>query len=152
MDIKKTQQLLLSTYVALANSQKADISVDTLQRFLGLALESIRIEHLADKTLALHSIEQLQQHSVEQALMHVFLLSSYLLAKDASEHPLEQGIIKQKINGILPLFEQAATKGLISTDSYNKNADALLHISENTSEKGAILQALANEYSRLTPC
>lgn len=150
MDIAKTQQLLLSTYVALTNSQQLPVDVNKLQQFLSLALESIRLEHLADKTLALHSIEQLQKHSVEQALMHAFLLSSYLLAKDASPHPLEQGIIKQKINGILPLFERAARQGLIASDSYNKNADALLHISENTSEKDAILQALATEYKRLS--
>lgn len=152
MDIEKTKPLLLSTYVALAQSLQQTIEIPKLQQFLNLALECIRLEHLADKTLALHSIEQLQQHSIEQSLMHVFLLSSFLLAKDASPHPLEQGIIKQKINGILPIFENAARKGLIDAGSYNKNADALLHISENTPEKDAILQALFQEYARLTPC
>lgn len=152
MDIEKTQQMLLATYVALSHSQQSSIDIAKLQQFLNQALEAVRVEHLADKTIALHSIEQLQQHSVEQSLMHVFLLSSYLLAKNASAHPLEQGIIKQKINGLLPVFERATQKGLITTDCFNKNADALLHISENTVEKDAILKALANEYTRLAPC
>jgi hypothetical protein len=149
------QQLnvLLVSYIATAKdfldeASFAAIDIPRLQKFCALIAECMSVEHLTDTTLARHGIEQLQENSVEEAVMHVFLLAIYCLSIEGS-HPLERGLIRQKIIGILPIFEQAVNKGLIKPEIYDRNADALLHIANNSDEIGAIHEALAKEYLRL---
>ena len=57
-------------------------------------------------------------------------------------------IIRQKIQGILPLFTVAAQQGFIAAQVFEKNADALLQLADNSMENPDLLAALAEEYNR----
>jgi hypothetical protein len=150
----QTLQTILINYIAsakglLSDEQFATLDIKNLQRFCGLLSECISFEHLTDPTLARHGILQLQQYNTEEAVMHVFLLYIYKLSVEGTNHPLERGIIRQKIIGILPIFERAAAAGLIRLEAYDKNADALAIIADNSDDIGLVHTALANEYLRL---
>lgn len=154
MFMQQQLKALLISYLATAKAMLSDEDFDNfditqLQSFCALITECLNIEHLLDQTLAKHGIEQLKNNSLEEAVMHVFLLAIYRLSVEGTNHPLERGIIRQKIIGILPIFEKAVNNGLISTTIYDRNADALMHIADNTDEIGAIHEALAKEYLRL---
>lgn len=147
---------LLKYYLATAKSELSTedfskLDIKELMRFLQLLSSYIPSEHLTDSNLIKHSIEQLNNQSVEAAVLHIFLLSMYKMSID-SDHPLEHGVIKQKIIHALPAFEKAMQTKLIHKDMYDRNIDALLHMSENTPELDAIHQALAIEYQRLATC
>jgi len=156
-DYKAQLQSLLLNYLSIAHDQlgqKAteNLGVNKFQRLLILMAETIELEYLMDKTIIHHALEQLQQsQKPEQAAMHCFVLYIYKLCITSSKHPLEEGVIKQKIINILPMFEKAVNQGLIDIENYDKNADALAHIADNSAEVPAILQALTQEYQRLTP-
>lgn len=148
-------QQLTITCIALAKEHYSDaefarLDIQKLQQTLQLAQECIATENLVDVHLLRHITEQLiLQNSVEETLMHSFVLFIYVLAAQGSDHPLERGIIKQKINGILPIFETGFNQGLIRADIYDKNADALAAIANNDSDKYDVLAALGEEYQRL---
>ncbi len=150
------QQLhvLLTGYLSIAKSEMSDdtlakIQPELLQKYLGLVSAAIPLNHLIDKPLIQHALHSLVDgSSVEETIMHVFMLHIFKLTQDGSGHPLERGIIKQNIMSLLPIFENAKDKKLIRDDSFSKNADALLHIAEQTTDMNDIMTALQKEYYR----
>lgn len=146
---------LLLSYISIAaemlGEEKAkDLNIPQYQRLMVLLAECIEVEHLMDKIIARHAIEQLENTGKpEQAVMHCFVLYIYRLCVLSSKHPLEEGIIKQKVINILPMFEQALNNASIDLAAYDKNADALAHIADRTDEVPVLLAALADEYQRL---
>lgn len=151
---QQLQQIAI-TMIALAKSELeedtfAKLSIPDIQSFVVLMAECVPLEYISDQILLRHAIEHLSNDkSVEEAVMHVFILYIFRLTSEGSNHPLERGIIRQQIIGILPIFETAVNKGLISTEAYDKNADALSHIADTTGEVPEILEALSREYRRL---
>ena len=151
---QKLQQILIA-YIGLAKSELSDddfnkIDIPQLQRFLSVLAEALPLEYLLDTILIRHGLDVLVQgHKPEQAVMQVFVLYIYRKVSEGSNHPLEVGIIRQQILGILPMFETALNNGVITTECYDKNADALAHIADSTEEVHAIIEALSREYLRL---
>lgn len=150
----QAQKAILINYIAtakglLSDEQFAALDIKKLQRFCGLLTECVSLEHLTDSTLTRHGIMQLLQYNTEEAVMHVFLLYIYKLSVECSNHPLERGIIRQKVIGILPIFERAASTGNIRLETYDRNADALAIMADNSDDIGLVHTALANEYLRL---
>ncbi|NRB38298.1 MAG: hypothetical protein HRU20_07480 [Pseudomonadales bacterium] len=151
---QKLQQILVA-YIALAKSELSDdefnkIDIKQLQRFLAILAEALPLEYLIDPVLIRHGLEILVAgRAPEEAVMHVFVLYIYRKISEGSNHPLEVGIIRQQILGILPMFETALNNGAIATQSYDKNADALVHIADSTGDVPEIIEALSYEYLRL---
>lgn len=145
---------LLKYYVAAAKPEldtTQAFDIHKLMLFLQLAGSYIPAQHLTDHKIIKYSIEKLVNHSVEAAVFHIFLLSVYKLSID-SEHPLERGVIKQKVLHAIPAFEKAMQAQLITKEMYNKNIDALITMAESSSELTALHQALTSEYERVEPC
>jgi len=155
MQYKSQLNKLLLSYVSIATEmlgeqQANQLNIPEYQRLMVLLAECIELEHLMDKVIARHAIEQLEaSQKPEQAVMHCFVLYIYRLCELSSKHPLEEGIIKQKIINILPMFEQALNQGAIALSVYDKNADALACIADQSDDLDTLLNALANEYMRL---
>jgi len=147
-------QRIAITLIALAKSELSDEQFERLpiahvQTFVQMFSEAVPFEHLGDITLLRHTNQQLiAGNSIEETLMHVFTLSIFRLCNEGSNHPLERGIIRQKIIGILPRFEHAYQLQKIRPEIYDRNADALAHIADDTPEVQSILTALSAEYSR----
>lgn len=143
------------TTIALAKQHYTDaqfnqLDIPTLQKTMTLISECVPVEYCVDPTLLHHITDCLIHHySAEETVMHSFLLYIYRLSAEGTQHPLERGVIKQKIHGILPIFETGVNQGLIRADIYDKNADALISIAEGEADMFEILDALAKEYSRL---
>lgn len=151
---QKLQQILVA-YIGLAKSELSDdefnkIDISRLQHFVSMLAEALALEYMLDPILIRHGIEELiRSQKAEQATMTVFILYIYRKVSEGSNHPLEVGIIRQQILGILPVFETALNRGLISPECYDKNADALSHIADSSSEVPEIIEALSAEYLRL---
>lgn len=151
---QKLQQILIA-YIGLAKAELSDeqfdrLDIPSLQRYVSLLAEALPFEYLLNPILSRHGIEKLiSEHKAEEAVMHVFILYIFHKTAEGSSHPLERGIIRQQILGILPIFEGAVSKGLIRTDIYDKNADALSHIADSSGDVPEILEALSCEYLRL---
>lgn len=147
---------LTITVIAIAKQHYSEeqfkqLDIPALQQSLHLISECVPVEYLAEPLLLQHVADQLIHHnSVEETVMHCFLLYIYRLSEEGSQHPLERGIVKQKINGILPIFETGVNQGLIRADIYDKNADALVSIAEAGADMFDILNALGQEYHRLS--
>lgn len=154
---QKTLTPLLISSIGIAKAELADdefnkLDIPALQRYTFLLAECVPVEYLIDKNLVRHGIRGLiSGWPVEQTVMHVFLLYIYRLSERSSEHPLEKGVIRQQILGVLPIFESATEKGLIALDAYDRNADALAHVADDTPEVPEIFNALAVEYSKHEP-
>lgn len=158
MTIMITKQQLQHVAIAMISMAKAELEehefsklpIPAVQEFVLLIAESIPVNHLTDSTLLRHAVHQLVAgNSVQEVVMHVFTLSIFRMTSEGSNHPLERGIIKQKIIGILPIFENAVNRGFINTELYDRNADALAHIADSSEEVPDILAALSAEYLRL---
>ncbi len=151
---QKLQQILVA-YIALAKTELSQeqfekIDIPCLQRFVSMLAEALPLEYMLDPILIRHGLEAIvSSQKAEQATMSVFILYIYRKVSEGSNHPLEVGIIRQQILGILPVFESALNQGLISTECYDKNADALSHIADSSSEVPEIIEALSVEYLRL---
>ena len=131
----------------------AALDIGKLQQTMRLISECVPLPYSSDPKLLHHIADSLiRQYSPEETVMHVFLLYIFRLSSEGSNHPLERGVIRQQVIGLLPIFEAAVSKGLIRTDVYDKNADALAHIAENSGEVPDILEALSLEYHRLAAC
>ena len=84
-----------------------------------IANEMVTIEVLADKSIMRHAIHSMAaENSVEETLMYTFMLHIFQLTHNSSRHPLEMGIIRQKIIGLLPIFAKARDKNLIRADVF----------------------------------
>lgn len=127
------------------------LDIPRLQQTVRLISECVPMEYCVDQKL-LHHVADCLVHGLtnEETVMHAFTLYIYRLVSEGSQHPLERGIIKQKINGILPLFETGFNQGLIRADIYDRNADALAAFANNDYDVAELLEALGNEYRRLT--
>lgn len=151
---QKLQQILIA-YIALAKSELDDdtfkqLDIPQLQRFVSMQAEAMALEYLVDPILIRHGLEKLTAgKSAEEAVMHCFVLYIYRKVSEGNNHPLEVGIIRQQILGILPVFETALNNGHITTDSYDRNADALAHVADSTGDVPEIIEALSTEYLRL---
>lgn len=134
-----------------SEAQFQQLNIPALQKSLQLITECVPMEYCVDPLLLHHIADNhIQQHSSEETVMHSFLLYIYRLVSEGSQHPLERGIIKQKINGILPIFETGFNQGVIRADIYDKNADALAAIADNSADVPELLEALGAEYRRLS--
>lgn len=148
-------QHIAITLVAMAKAELSEeqfscLPIPLIQPWVLMFSEAVPFEHLADPQLLRHAIYQLiNGNSIEETLMHVFTLSIFRLSHEGSNHPLERGIIRQRIIGILPRFEHALNTHKIRLEHYDKNADALVNIAEDSIETPAILAALAIEYARV---
>ena len=155
MEYKAHLKTVLISYISVAaemlgKDQVAQFDIPRYQHLVTLLAETVEAKFLMDKTLTRHAIEQMQLHDrPEQATMHCFVLYIQWLCEQSSKHPLEEGVIKQKIINILPMFELALSQNKIEVEAYDKNADALAHIADKTDEVPALLSALAQEYLRL---
>lgn len=149
---------LLVVYVAtgkerLAESDFAALDLHALQSYISKAHEAIPFERLMDRNLMLHALEKLSAgHTVEETLLHVFLLYIYLQNAEGSAHPLERGILKQKIQALIPIFARATEQGRIREEQFERNADALLHFAAQSEEVPELMLALQEEYERLSAC
>ncbi len=150
----KTLRPLLINYIGMAKGELSDddfgrMDIPTLQRYVFLLAECVPVEYLVDQNLIRHGFQGLVKGwSVEQTVMHVFLLYIFKLSDRSSKHPLEKGVIRQQILGVLPIFESATQKGLIDLTAYDKNADALAHVADDTAEVPSLFTALGEEYTR----
>ncbi len=156
MDSNKQQlQALAIAAISLAKEELSEddfklLDIPTLQQYILLISECVPLAYLTDQTLLRHAIHALiSGNSAEETVMKIFMLYIFRLTSEGSNHPLERGIIKQQIIGILPIFENAVNKGLIKPVNYDKNADALAHIADSTGDVPEILEALSIEYTRL---
>ena len=147
-------QVLLTGYLSIAKSEISDdaivkIQAGLLQQYLGLVTEVVPLNHLVDKPLIQHALHLLVKgYTVEETIMQVFTLHVFKLTEEGSGHPLERGIIKQNITSLLPIFDNAKQKKLIRAELFDKNANALLSIAEQSAEMNDIMAALQEEYSR----
>lgn len=154
-DASFLKQLAIAT-IAIAKQYYSDeqfqqLAIPHLQKSLQLMSECVPREHTIDPLLLHHVADCLIHHySVEETVMHSFLLYIYRLSVTGSQHPLERGIIKQKINSLLPIFETGVNQGLIRAEVYDKNADALVAIADGSTDMFDILAALGEEYRRLS--
>ena len=142
--------------IGIAKSHYSDeafkqLDIPRLQQTIRLISECIPTEYCVDQKL-LHHIADSLIHGLsnEETVMHAFTLYIYRLVSEGSQHPLDRGIVKQKINGILPLFETGFNKGLIRADLYDRNADALAAIADNDYDVAELLSAIGAEYQRLS--
>lgn len=145
--------ILLTGYIAIARAEfdseeMGGLSTDKIRNHIIFSMEFLNAEDLLDKTLIRHGLHQLAENSVEEAVIHTFILHIYKLVMNGSDHPLERGIIKQKVEAVIPRFVQAHQQGKIRQEVLDKNIDALLHIIDYTDERTAILEALGNEYQK----
>ena len=125
------------------------IDIATIQPLMPLLSESIAIEHLLDPLIMQHIIEGLvKKETPETILIRIFTLSIFKYYSEGSQHPLEKGIIRQKVLSILPYLEKAANQGKIPFVIYDKNADALAHFADDTDAINALLIALKQELER----
>lgn len=145
---------LLIAYIAVAKSELDEQAFDRLQggqlpKYITLAQEAVPFEMLLDKNLVKHAVHSLaSDNSVEETIMFSFMLSIYKLTTGGSGHPLEMGIIRQKITGILPVFEKARDKGLIRKELFSSNATLLLSIAEQSEDMQNALSMLAAGYDK----
>lgn len=141
--------------IGIAKTQYTDeqfqqLSIPNLQQAVRLISECVPMEYLVDQRILHHTADHLiQGFSTEETVMHIFTLYIYRLVSEGSQHPLERGIVKQKINGILPVFETGFNKELIRAEIYDRNADALACIADNDPDMMELIEALGVEYRRL---
>ena len=147
-------QQLLVAYLAMGKSEFSDEQLAALQtgplpRYLGLVSEVAPLEALVDKSLIRHALHSLAAgNSAEETVMYSFMLYVYTLLKSGKVHPLEMGIIRQKINGLLPIFESAKQQQLIRTEVFEYNAALLQAIADQTNEASHAIGILAAGYSK----
>lgn len=147
------KQLLLS-YIAIGKSSYSDNQLaalynESLPRYLGLAGEAIPVEALIDKSLVKHALDSLiAANSPEETLMFSFMLYIYTLMKSGQVHPLEMGIVRQKINGLMPVFEKAMEQDSIRAEVFESNSSLLSAIAEQTENAQEAIAVLAKGYAK----
>jgi hypothetical protein len=152
--MKDYLEKLITGYLAnareyLTEDNIAEFYPGRLDSYLRLSVEAIPVEHLADINLIRHAIHKLDEYSTpEETMLHTFLLYMHKLCIESSKHPLEQGIIKQKVHTTLPHFKRYFDQGLIPRNDFERNVDALMHMAEQTAELTEILSALNQEYTK----
>lgn len=146
-------QRLLVGYLANSKSELDNASFERVQSqlddYLHSASNMVSIEVLVDKSIMRQAIHSLAAgNTIEETLMFTFMLYIYRLTKNSSGHPLETGIIRQKIIGLLPLFEKAAEQGLVRSDILESNKALLMCIADKTDDMPEAISMLATGYDK----
>lgn len=129
----------------------AERAIPQIPVFLGQANNMVSLEVLVDPAIVRQAIQSLGAgNNVEETLMFTFMLYIARLLQKSSGHPLEVGIIRQKIIGMVPMFEQAAQKQLIREEMYSSNAAMLMAIADKTEDAESALQTLLAGYERFS--
>ena len=146
-------QRLLVGYLVTAKTELDDAGYekvkDLLPGYIAVANEMVTIEVLADRSLLRHAIHAMAaDHSVEETLMYTFMLHIYSLTHNSSKHPLEMGIIRQKIIALMPVFAKARDKGLIREAVFSSNEALMMSIANKTDDMAEALDTLAAGYQK----
>jgi len=146
-------QRLLVGYLVSAKTDLDEAQYETVKSLLPgyvvVANEMVTIEVLADKGIMRHAIHAMAAgNSVEETLMYTFMLHIFLLTHNSTKHPLEMGIIRQKIIGLLPIFAKARDKGFIRDDVFASNEALMMSIADKTEDMPQALEMLATGYAR----
>lgn len=146
------QQLLVG-YLVTAKTELDDAGYEKVKAllpgYIAVANEMVTIEVLADRSLLRHAIHALAAgQCIEETLMYTFMLYIYRLAKNSTGHPLEMGIIRQKIIGLLPVFAKVRDKGMIRPEIYDTNEALMMSIADKTDEMAEALDTLAAGYAK----
>ena len=146
-------QRLLVGYLVTAKTELDDAGYDTvkdlLPGYIAVANEMVTIEVLTDRSLLRHAIHAMAAgHSVEETLMYTFMLHIYCLTHNSTKHPLEMGIIRQKIIALLPIFAKARDKGLIRETVFSTNEALMMSIANKTDDMAEALDTLAVGYQK----
>lgn len=146
-------QRLLVGYMVTAKTELEDAGYEKVKAllpgYIAVANEMVTIEVLADRSLLRHAVHAMAAgHSVEETLMYTFMLHIYQLTHKSTGHPLEMGIIRQKIVGLLPVFAKARDKGMIRDDVYATNEALMMSIADKTEDMAEALDTLAAGYAR----
>jgi len=146
------QQLLIGYLVAAKTSlddAQYEAVKNLLPNYIALANEMVTIDVLADRSIMQQAIHALAAgNSIEETLMYTLMLHIYVLLRNGTRHPLEMGIIRQKIIGLLPVFNRAREKGFIRDDIYASNESLLMSIADKTEEMEEAVNILAAGYAR----
>lgn len=153
-DVSLLQRMLVG-YLANAKALLDDESYQRvyplLPGYLAVANEMATIEVLADRPIMCHAIDSLAAgNSVEETLMYTFMFDILRLVQSGTRHPLEMGIIRQRIIGLLPVFAKACDKGQIRPEVFESNAAMMMSIADKTDEMHATLATLEAGYARYT--
>lgn len=155
MNETQTTQLkkLLMGYLVIAKSDYPDqvfeqLQAGKIQRFIGLASEVVPIEQLVDRGIINHALYDLVSgRTHEEAIVHTFALSVYKMLSPAKVHPLELGIIKQQVAGVIPLFERGVEAHVVDFAWFEQYAKPLMAIvEENDVAVAALLAILEQDY------
>jgi hypothetical protein len=146
------QQLLIG-YLVAAKTSLDDTQYETVKNvlpsYLALANEMVTVDVLADRGIMQQAVHSLAAgNTVEETLMYTFMLHIYLLLRNGTRHPLEMGIIRQKIIGLLPVFNRAREKGFIRDDVFSSNESLLMSIADKTEDMEEAVTILAAGYQR----
>lgn len=150
---KQQLQQVLAAFLTLAETNCEVEQLKPLQaklvKFVSLAVAVMPLDTLLDQAIIAQALESLQaDNSVEETLMFSFMLSVYSKLKSGKRQPLEVGMIKQKIHGVLPAFEQGMSKGLINAEVFNSNKALLLSIADYTEDYNEAMAILAAGYAK----
>lgn len=133
------------------SQQQAEICIPQLPSFLSQANNMVSLEVLIDPAIVRQAVHSLGAgNNIEETLMFTFMLYIASLLQKTSGHPLEVGIIRQKIIGMVPMFAQAAEKQLIRADMFESNAAMLMAIADKTEDAESALQTLLAGYERFS--
>ena len=151
-DVSLLQRLLVG-YLANAKSTLDDDSYQKiyplLPGYIAVANEMVTLEVLADKPMMRHAIASLASgNSVEETLMYTFMFDILRLVRSGTRHPLEMGIIRQRIIGLLPVFAKARDNGLIRADVFDANEALMMSIADKTDEMPQALAMLETGYEK----
>jgi hypothetical protein len=146
-------QRLLVGYLVAAKTELTDQQYEhvksLLPGYIAVANEMVTIEVLADKSIMRHAIHSMAaENSVEETLMYTFMLHIFQLTHNSTRHPLEMGIIRQKIIGLLPIFAKARDKNLIRADVFSSNESLMMSIADKTDDMPEALAMLEAGYKR----
>src|SRR6478735_4126702 len=146
-------QRLLVGYLVAAKTELDDAQYEKVKAllpgYIAVANEMVAIEVLTDKSILRHAIHSMAaDNSVEETLMYTFMLHIYQLTHNSTKHPLEMGIIRQKIIGLLPIFAKARDKGLIREDVFASNEALVMSIADKTDDMPQALDIRATGYHR----
>lgn len=148
------QQLLVG-YLVAAKTSLDETQYETvkglLPGYIALANEMVTLDVLADRSIMQQAVHAMAAgNSVEETLMYTFMLHIYLLMRNGTRHPLEMGIIRQKIIGLLPVFNRAREKQLIRDDVFTSNESLLMSIADKTDDMEEAVNILAAGYQRFS--
>ena len=151
----KYQERLLVAHLGIAKSEFSEIEMEKIdpskvQHYLNLVLEVVPIELLADKLLIKHALHCLvEEQTIVEIVLHIFMLAIYKQCSEGSNHPLEKGIVRQKIISLIPRFKAAFEQGLIRNSYFYPKRDALMSIADSQDNENQIMALLSKEYQRL---